>query len=223
MPAPAVLSVNLGSARADGPKGLKTGIDKRPVDVIEVRAPGPTRGISGVIADFIGDRRHHGGDGQAVYAVAREELTWWAGELDRELTNGFFGENLTTTGLDVDAAVLGEVWRIGSVLLEVTGPRVPCSTFAAQMGVPRWVRRFTDRGRTGAYLAVREPGSIWAGDAIAVVDRPAHGITVPMSFRAYLGDRELTARILAAGAGPDSLRAELAERARRGPGSESGQ
>ncbi len=214
MPAPVVLSVNVGKARPWGPKGLPTGIHKEPVTVLEVRAPGPKHGGlgSGVIGDFIGDVRHHGGDGQAVYAVAREELDWWAAELDRDLPSGFFGENLTTSGLDVDDSLLGDVWRVGTALLEVTGPRVPCVTFAAQMGVPRWVRRFSERGRTGAYLAVREPGSIHAGDPIEIVERPAHDVTVPMSFHAYLGDTDLRTHILAVGAGRADFRAQLAPR-----------
>jgi MOSC domain-containing protein YiiM len=102
-----------------------------------------------------------------------------------------FGENLTTTGLDVDAAEVGEQWSVGTALLEVCGPRVPCATFAAHMAERRWVRRFTERGRTGAYLAVREPGTIAPGDPIAVVHRPGHGLTVPMFFRATMGDRDL--------------------------------
>ena len=91
-------------------------------------------------------------------------------------------------GLDVDGAVVGERWRVGSALLEVTGPRIPCATFAAWMGERGWVRRFTERGRTGAYLAVVEPGVVAAGDAVEVLDRPAHGITVPEVFRAFTGD-----------------------------------
>ena len=125
-----------------------------------MRDPGPKRGGlgSGVVGDDVVSRKHHGGSRQAVYAVAREELDWWGATLGRELVDGMFGENLTTQGLDVDAAVVGERWRVGSALLEVTGPRIPCATFRAWMGEPGWVRRFTERGRTGAYLAVVERG-----------------------------------------------------------------
>ena len=110
-----------------------------------------------------------------------------------------FGENLTTSGLDVDGAVVGERWRVGSALLEVTGPRIPCATFAAWMGERGWVRRFTERGRTGAYLAVVEPGVVGAGDAVEVLGRPGHGITVPEVFRAFTGDDGEAERVLAAG------------------------
>lgn len=177
-----------------------TGIHKQPVDRIEVRDPGPKKGGlgSGVVGDAIGSRKHHGGEAQAVYAVAREELDWWGEHLDRALGNGMFGENLTTSGLAVDEAEVGERWRVGETLLEVCGPRVPCATFAAHLGEPRWVKRFAERGLTGAYLAVREPGEIRSGDPIEVEHRPGHGLTVPMFFRASMGDRELADVFLAA-------------------------
>jgi len=182
--------------------GLKrpSGIRKRPVERIEVRDPGPKRGGlgSGVVGDAIISRKHHGGETQAVYAVAREELDWWGEQLDRELADGMFGENLTTTGLDVDGAEMGEQWRVGETVLEVCGPRVPCATFAKHMAERAWVRRFAERGRTGAYLAVREPGSITAGDVVEVVHRPGHGLTVPMFFRALMGDKETAAVLIEA-------------------------
>ena len=198
---PRVRSVNVGGAR-DGilPRGGETAIDKRPVASVEVRDPGPKRGGlgSGVVGDDVVSRKHHGGSRQAVYAVAREELDWWGAMLGRDLVDGMFGENLTTEGVDVDGAVVGERWRVGTALLEVTGPRIPCATFRAWMGERGWVRRFTERGRTGAYLAVVEPGTVSAGDAVEVLGRPSHGITVPEVFRAFTGDDELAARVLTA-------------------------
>lgn len=197
-----VLSVNAGDLKAV--PGLRrangSGIHKRAVDRIEVRDPGPKRGGlgSGVVGDAIGSRKHHGGETQAVYAFAREELDWWERELDRELGNGMFGENLTTVGLDVDASEIGERWRVGTALLEVCGPRVPCATFAGHMGERGWVKRFTERERVGAYLRVAEAGVIEPGDPIEVVLRPGHGLTVPMFFRAAMGDRALAAELLAA-------------------------
>ena len=196
-----VRSVNIGGRRTGiRRRGGESAIDKQPVPSVEVRDPGPKRGGlgSGVVGDDVASRKHHGGSGQAVYAVAREELDWWGAELDRVLRDGMFGENLTTVGVDVDGAVVGERWRVGSAVLEVTGPRIPCATFAAWMAEPRWVRRFTERGRTGAYLAVVEPGVVTAGDRVEVVDRPAHGITVPEVFRAFTGDVVLGRRVLEA-------------------------
>ena len=201
-----VLSTNLG--HAEPVPGLKrpSGIRKRPVERIEVRDPGPKHGGlgSGVVGDAIVSRKHHGGETQAVYAFAREELDRWGRELGRDLPDGMFGENLTTSGLDVDAAEVGERWRVGLTLLEVCGPRVPCATFALHMAESRWVRRFTEHGRTGAYLAVREAGVIERDDPIEVVHRPGHGLTVPMFFRAAMGDRDLAATFLDARVLPDA-------------------
>jgi len=194
-----VRSVNIGTPRHGiRARGEATAIDKRAVESIEVRDPGPKRGGlgSGVLGDDVVSRRHHGGSRQAVYAVAREELDWWAAELGRELRDGMFGENVTTVGLDVDAAVMGQRWRVGSALLEVAGPRIPCATFAAWMGEPAWVRRFTERGRTGAYLAVVEPGVLRTGDEVVVEAEPEHGLTVPEVFRAFMGDAGLARRVL---------------------------
>jgi MOSC domain-containing protein YiiM len=213
-----VRSVNVGRPRAGiEPRGRDTAIDKRPVDAIEVRDPGPKRGGlgSGVVGDEVVSRRHHGGSRQAVYAVAREELDWWGGELGRPLHDGMFGENLTTEGIDVDAALVGERWQVGTVVLEVAGPRIPCATFAAWMGERGWVRRFSERGRTGAYLAVVEPGTVAAGDVIEVLDRPAHGITVPDAFRAFTGDLERARRVLDARALGDDDHVDLERRLAR--------
>lgn len=193
----------------------RTAIRKRPVDRVVVRAPGPRQGGlgSGVVGDGTGSRRHHGGDTQAVYAFAREELDWWGGALDREIPDGLFGENLTTVGLDVDGALAGERWRVGTALLEVTGPRIPCATFAGRMGERGWVRRFAERGHTGAYLAVVEAGVIEPGDPVEVESRPDHAFTVPLLFRALMGDRELAGAVLAAGVLWPSDHARLAARA----------
>jgi MOSC domain-containing protein YiiM len=165
-----------------------------------VRDPGSKHGGlgSGVVGDDIGDRRHHGGRTQAVYAYAREDLDWWETQLDRPLPSGRFGENLTTVGVDCTTARIGEVWRIGSVVLRVEVPRIPCATFAGHMGERGWVKRFSQVGRTGAYLSVVEPGTLRTGDEIRV-ERPGHDITLLLNFRAAMGDREAAARVLDSG------------------------
>lgn len=132
-------SVNLGRPRPNPHKSAEsTGIGKLPVaGPVEVRDPGPKRGGlgSGLVGDFIGDRQHHGGNEQAVYAFQREDLDRWKERLGRELPNGFFGENLTTSGIDVNEARVGERWRVGAeVELAVTAPRIPCSTFRGWVG-----------------------------------------------------------------------------------------
>ncbi|MFK0114827.1 MOSC domain-containing protein [Streptomyces sp. NPDC090994] len=198
-----LLSVNLGRPEpvpySDHPQGV-TGIDKRPVDgPVRIAAPGPDGG-GGVVGDAVCDTRHHGGDDQAVYAVAREDLDDWERELGRTLRSGAFGENLTTVGLDVSGALIGERWRIGpDVLLEVTCGRIPCRTFQGHLGEKQWVRRFTRKGAPGAYLRVIEPGEVRAGDPVEVVHRPGHEVTVALQFRAVTTERELLPRLLAAG------------------------
>jgi len=189
-----VVSVNVGRAvAAPWAKATKrTAIDKRPV-MTRVAV-----GRLGVAGDEQADKANHGGQEQAVYAYAREDLDWWAGQLgDGELRSGIFGENLTLHGLDVSGALLGERWRVGSALLEVTGPRVPCGVFRVWMGRPSWVKQFTEAERTGAYLRVLEDGDVAAGDPAVVEHRPERGagVTVTGSFRAFHGDQDLRRRI----------------------------
>ncbi|MEU4045365.1 MOSC domain-containing protein [Streptomyces antibioticus] len=206
-----LLSVNLGRPKSvpytDNPQGV-TGIDKQPVEgPVRVAAPGP-KGVagSGLAGDAVCDLRHHGGDDQAVYAVAREDLDDWERELGRTLGNGAFGENLTTEGLDASGARIGERWRIGpTVVLEVTGGRIPCRTFQGHLGEKGWVRRFTQKAATGAYLRVIEPGEIRAGDAIEIVHVPDHEVTARMEFQATTTHRELLPRLLEA---EDALHSE---------------
>lgn len=162
-----------------GPVGI-TAIDKRPVEG-RVRA-----GRYGLYADVQADRGNHGGEDQAVYAYAAEDAAFWEPELGREVVPGLFGENLRTRGLDVSGALIGERWRVGSALLEVTHPRTPCATFARRLGSPpRWVRRFTEANRAGAYLRVVEPGELGAGDAVEVVFRPSHEVSAADWFGAW--------------------------------------
>jgi MOSC domain-containing protein YiiM len=156
----------------------RSGIDKRPVDG---RVAVAELGLDG---DVQVNRRHHGGEGQAVYAFAQEDADVWAAELDRDLPPGRFGENLRTAGLDLTGAEIGEHWRVGTTLLEVTAPRTPCANFARFWGVPDLVKRFAARGATGAYLRVLETGDLGAGDEVTVVHRPGHGVTTGLAFRA---------------------------------------
>jgi MOSC domain-containing protein YiiM len=206
-------SVNLGRPRPNPHKSAEsTGIGKLPVaGPVEVRDPGPKRGGlgSGLVGDFIGDRQHHGGNEQAVYAFQREDLDRWEERLGRELPNGFFGENLTTSGIDVNEARVGERWRVGAeVELAVTAPRIPCSTFRGWVGEKGWMKLFAADARSGAYLRVIHPGMIQAGDAIEVLHRPDHDVTVSLFFRSQMAERDLLPQLLAAG---DDLPADTRE------------
>lgn len=170
-----------------------TAIDKRPVE-------GPVRVRRlGLFGDVQADRADHGGPDKALYAYDDAEAAYWAAELGADVAPGQFGENLRTRGLDVDGAEIGERWRIGEqVVVEVTMPRTPCATFGRWLGQERWVRRFGDHGRPGAYLRVVERGEVEAGDRVDVVHRPGHGVTVtgwftdpwPDDARALLAARD---------------------------------
>lgn len=175
-----LISVNLGRATAvdyTDAEGGVTGIGKRPVPgPVRVRTPGSkATGLgSGLEGDAVCDRRHHGGDHQAVYAYAREDLDWWEAELGRELPGGIFGENFTTSGIDLNAARLGDRWRVGAELvLEVASARIPCRTFQGVMGETGWVKRFTQVVRPGAYLRVIREGSV----SPATPSRSSTGLT----------------------------------------------
>ncbi|WP_051473397.1 MOSC domain-containing protein [Saccharomonospora piscinae] len=213
-----VLSVNVGRARAvpytDHPSDV-TGIDKRPVDgPVRVTPAGPPGvGGSGVSGDTVCDLRFHGGDDRAVYAFARQDLDDWQRELNRVLSNGSFGENVTVLGMDLRHALVGERWRVGpDVVLEVTGGRIPCRTFADWLDEKGWVRRFARAASPGAMLRVIEAGDISAGDRIAVVHRPDHVVTVSRLFRAVTTDRAMLADVLVAAPWMEREQLEIAQR-----------
>jgi MOSC domain-containing protein YiiM len=158
------------------------------------------------------DVEHHGGEDQAVYSYAREDLDWWEAELGEPLRSGMFGENLTTAGLVVTDARIGETWRIGEqVVLRVTSPRIPCATFAVWMHRKGWLNAFTRRARPGAYLRVLVGGDIQVTDPVVVEFRPDHDVTVGMTFRALTLEPELLRGLLEAS---EYLDEEIVRRAR---------
>jgi len=212
-----VLQVNLAVPEPSSAKHVGiTGINKQPVNYpVPVRAPGPKRtGLhSGLVGDQIFDVEHHGGDDQAVYAYAREDYDWWERELGRTLPGGIFGENLTTAGLDVNGAILGETWRIGAELvLQTTFGRIPCATFQAKMAEPRWVKRFGAENKPGAYLRVINPGDVRAGDPVEILDRPNHGVTIADAFRVWLHEPALLRDYLELDGLSETLKADFRRR-----------
>jgi MOSC domain-containing protein YiiM len=214
-----VLSVNVARVRTNpDPRAQSnvTGIDKvAAAGPVMVRAPGPMRGGvgSGLVGDTIGNQNLHGGDDQAVYVYAREDLDAWEIQLKRTLANGMFGENLTTSGIDVTGARIGERWRVGTdgLLLEVSAPRTPCRTFQAFLNLSHWIKTFAQAGKPGAYLRVISPGTVRAGATITIDYRPDHDVTIGLVFRARMSEPELLPRLLVA----DGLSAELKAYARR--------
>ena len=189
-----LLSVNVGTVRQIELAGQArtTAIWKLPVS-----GRVAVRGVN-LAGDDQADSRAHGGPDKAVYAYAREDYAWWERQLNRTLDPGMFGENLTTEGIDLTDALVGERWRVGSAVLQVTSPRVPCWKLGARMGDPRFPARFAAAGRPGAYLAILEQGALGAGDRIQVIHRPGHGVTVGLVAASYHRDHRLAASILAA-------------------------
>lgn len=195
-----LLSVNIGKPRPNPWKTVAlTGIDKRPVSgPVLVSDPGPKgTGTVGLAGDAAHDVKHHGGTDQAVYAYGREDLDFWQAELRTALGNGNFGENITTEGLSITGALIGERWRVGpDVLLEVTCPRIPCGTFQGWLGRAGWIKQFTAAARPGAYLRVITPGLVQAGDPVTIEHRPAHDVTVAVAFKALTTEPDLLPRLL---------------------------
>ena len=187
-----MISVNVGRSRDAEWAGRmrRTAIDKRPV-------AGPVDvGWLGLAGDEQADTENHGGREQALYVYAREDLDWWVERLSRELVNGMFGENITTTGLDITGALIGEVWQLGTAVVQITAARIPCVVFAGWLDERQWVRRFADAGRPGAYLRVLQEGVVRAGDGLEVIGRPAERVTLAEAMAAFYGDADLMRKLL---------------------------
>src|SRR5881628_1692703 len=192
-PAGKVLSVNVGGVRAFDYSGrpARSAIWKSPV-LGRIAA----RGVN-LEGDDQADRKAHGGPDKAVYAYAVEDARWWEQEIGRSLAYGEFGENLTTEGIEVNNALVGERWEIGTTVLEVSEPRIPCWRLGVRMNDPIFPRRFTDALRPGPYLRIIVEGAVGAGDEIRVVERPDHDLTIRDVFRIYTRDRDEVERLLA--------------------------
>ena len=187
-----IVSVNVGRVRTvdHGGEHVTTGIFKEPV-AGRVRL----RGVN-LDGDDQADRGVHGGRDRAAYAYASEDYDWWSAELGRAFPPGSFGENLTLRGLDVSGALIGERWRVGSAVVQVTSPRVPCYKLAMKMDDPKFVRRFAAALRPGAYLSIVEEGDVAAGDGVEIVHRPAHALTLMEMARIYFFERERIAELV---------------------------
>lgn len=187
-----IVSVNITSVVHEGEwtgSEGKTGIDKR-------AALGPIRFANQeVVGDVIVDRNHHGGFDQAVYAYAREDADWWEKEIGQEIAHGRFGENLTTSGIDVNRALIGERWKIGSTILEVSQPRIPCRVFAGFWQRPTLIKEFMRAEKPGTYLRIIQEGEIIAGDLIEIIYTPEHSITIADLYAAKNGDRSKVVEI----------------------------
>ena len=191
---PRLISVNVGTPRSFVLKGKThtSSIWKFPVEG-RVRVEGVN-----VQGDEQADHKVHGGADKAIYAYASEDYAWWSEELGTNVEAGTFGENLTTAGIDVNRSVIGERWRVGSAMLEVSQPRLPCFKLGFRMGDARFPRRFSDAGRWGTYLRIIQEGDVAAGDPIEVLERPDHDVTIDRVAQAYFRNKADASALLAA-------------------------
>jgi MOSC domain-containing protein YiiM len=187
-----IVSVNVGAPREVEYRGrlVTSSIWKSPVE-----GPVRARGVN-LEGDDQADREVHGGPDKAVYAYSLEDVRFWEAELGRPFEPGTFGENLTTSGIDLSRAVIGERFRVGTVVLQVSQPRSPCWKLGMKMEDPGFPKRFTRAGRPGAYLRILEEGTLAAGDAIHALARPTHGVSVGDVFRIFSRDRREAERLL---------------------------
>jgi MOSC domain-containing protein YiiM len=175
-----VVSLNVGAVREIEWRGerITTGIWKHPVS-----GRVALRGVN-FAGDDQADRRVHGGPDKAVYAYAREDYDWWREREGIETSFGLFGENLTVEGLDLSAAIAGERWSVGSTILEVAQPRMPCYKLGIRVGDQHFLKTLLAAKRPGAYLRVVQEGDVGAGDGVRVLSRPAHGVTLRFMIEA---------------------------------------
>ncbi|UNK48457.1 MOSC domain-containing protein [Lysobacter sp. S4-A87] len=162
-------AVLLGRARPYTRPGSVSAIDKRPADgVVRIET-------LGLVGDEQGDLRVHGGPDKAVHHYPFDHYARWRedlGDLDLLKAAGAFGENLSSQGLTEDEVCLGDRFRIGTALLEVSQGRQPCWKLNDRFAVADLARRVQATGRTGWYYRVLEPGAVRAGDAMALEARP---------------------------------------------------
>jgi len=198
-----VLSVNVGEIREFEYNGrrAKSAIWKHPV-------PGRTvaRGVN-LAGDDQADRAAHGGPDKAIYAYAIEDYRWWETQIGRRPEFGEFGENLTTEGIDLTQALVGEQWEVGNLILEVSEPRIPCWRFGVRMNDMQFPRRFTEAGRPGTYLRIIVEGDVGAGDPVRLSSRPEHNLTIGDVFRIFTRDHHEAERLLTVPQMPHSWRA----------------
>jgi MOSC domain-containing protein YiiM len=187
-----VLSVNVGAPRNFDYHGgpARSAIWKSPVPG-RLRA----RGVN-LEGDDQADRKAHGGFDKAVYSYAIEDQRFWENEVGRPFSYGEFGENLTTEGIELNEALVGERWQVGSTLLEVSEPRIPCWRLGVRMQDETFPRTFSKALRPGTYLRIVGEGDVGAGDEIRVVQKPDHGLTIRDVFRIYTRDRAEVPRLL---------------------------
>ena len=210
-----VVSVNVGLPREVEWKGMtvSTGIFKEPVAGSVV-----VRGDN-LEGDRQADLTVHGGRNKAVYGYASEHYPYWRSQLPKmDFPWGVFGENLTTEGVSEDSLHIGDRLRVGSAVLMVVQPRMPCYKLQIRFGRDDIIQRFLASGRSGFYFSIVEEGEVAAGSAIEFLHRDENKVSIADVNRMYLGqepDAELAQRVLRVPVLPEGLRASLLKRASR--------
>lgn len=182
-----ILSVNVGAPRQVQTSGgaVLTSIFKNPV---QGRVTVQGHNIAG---DRQSDLTVHGGPYKAVYCYPSEHYEFWKRELPgTEMPYGMFGENLTTEGLVEEGVCIGDRFRVGTAVLQITQPRMPCFKLGIRFGRPDIVKLFWRSGRSGIYFSVIEEGSVAAGDAVERTFAAKDGISVADVVRLYRGDEK---------------------------------
>ncbi len=200
-----LISINIGNEQVLQNKDRveKTGIFKLPADH-------PVRVTKlGLERDIIVSKKHHGGPDQAVYVYGEPDYQWWSNELGRELAPGTFGENLTIGVLESANFNIGDMLHIGEATLQVTAPRIPCSTFAARMGDPYWVKKFRKAERPGLYCRVLQEGLVKTGEPVKFEAYQGETLSLLEMFREYYVKDKSSEMLLR------HLQAPIAIRARR--------
>ncbi len=186
-----LLSVNIGTKQTQ-PKGDQweiTGIYKRPTrDMVQITS-------LGIREDFIGDPKNHGGPDQALYIYGQPDYEWWSAELGGPLEPGTFGENLTISSLQSADFHIGDRLQVGTVLLEITAPRIPCSTLARRMGDPKFVKRYRYAERPGLYCRVIREGYLQTGEEVRLERYAGETLSILQMFRDHYDNHKTEAML----------------------------
>lgn len=180
-----VLSINVGL-----PHRIETSADPVVTSIFKSAVAGRVAlRAYNLAGDRQSDLRVHGGPYKAVYLYPFEHYSYWAAQLPAaDLSFGAFGENLTTEGITEETAHIGDQFRIGSAIVQVTQPRMPCYKLALRFGRSDMVRRFWESERPGIYFSIVEEGELEAGDAITLIDSHPDRVSVSDVGRLYRGE-----------------------------------
>jgi MOSC domain-containing protein YiiM len=191
-----IKSLNIGRPKPERFNGKEflTGMCKQPVSGEVFLSK---QGFEG---DGVGDPRHHGGEDKAVCVYSMDHYPYWGATLNITMPAAAFGENLSVEGLREGDICIGDVYRIGTAVVQVGQPRQPCGTLAARYGRNDLIKLIADSGKTGLYFRVLTEGLVQAGDVISLVERDAHGVTVDFANHIFYqghADRSGIEKVLA--------------------------